>query len=127
MAIVDVNFHSNCLNRMVTYKAIIPTEHKLKNKPFKTLYLLHGITDNHNQWIVGTRIVLLANRYRLAVIMLLGKIVFMWMMKLAVICTENLLGVSLLNIHDNSFIFQKKEKIRSLLDFRWGAMEQHAI
>ena len=30
MAIVDVNFHSNCLNRMVTYKAIIPTEHKLK-------------------------------------------------------------------------------------------------
>ena len=73
MAIVDVNFHSNCLNRMVTYKAIIPTEHKLKNKPFKTLYLLHGITDNHNQWIVGTRIVLLANRYRLAVIMPAGE------------------------------------------------------
>ena len=73
MAIVDVNFHSTCLNRMVTYKAVIPTEHEVKNKPFKTLYLLHGITDNHNQWIIGTRIVLLANRYRLAVIMPAGE------------------------------------------------------
>ena len=26
MAIVEVNFHSTCLNRMVTYKAIIPSE-----------------------------------------------------------------------------------------------------
>lgn len=73
MAVVDVNFHSSCLNRMVAYKAIIPTEHPIKGEPFKTLYLLHGITDNHNNWIIGTRIVHLAQQHRLAVIMPSGE------------------------------------------------------
>lgn len=73
MAIVEVNFHSTCLNRMVTYKAIIPTEHPIKNQPFKTLYLLHGFTDNHTQWLMGSRIALLAEQARLAVIMPAGE------------------------------------------------------
>ena len=73
MAIVEVNFHSTCLNRMVTYKAIIPTEHLTKGEPFKTLYLLHGFTDNHTQWMIGSRIGLLAEQSRLAVIMPAGE------------------------------------------------------
>ena len=73
MAIVEVNFHSTCLNRMVTYKAIIATEHPIKNQPFKTLYLLHGFTDNHTQWLMGSRIALLAEQARLAVIMPAGE------------------------------------------------------
>ena len=68
MAIVEVNFHSECLNRMVTYKAIIPTEHSIKKQPYKTLYLLHGMFDNHNSWVTGTRIFHLAQQHRLAVI-----------------------------------------------------------
>lgn len=73
MAIIDVNFHSTCLNRMVTYKAIIPTEHEIKNEPYQTLYLLHGYTDNHTNWLLGSQLALYATKHRLAIIMPAGE------------------------------------------------------
>lgn len=72
MALVTVNFESKCLNRNVTYRAIIPTEHPSNQqdfKPFKTLYLLHGMFGNCEDWITGTRVKRFAEVNRLAVIM----------------------------------------------------------
>jgi len=75
MAIIDVNFYSNKLCRQVTYRAIIPIDGpywEKKNqefKPFKTLYLLHGIMGNYIDWTSYTNIALYANKYNIAVIM----------------------------------------------------------
>jgi putative tributyrin esterase len=76
MAIVDVNYYSNALARQVTYKAIIPTDspvfpgmEKREAKPFKTLYLLHGIMGNYTDWVAGTRVAQWATQHNIAVIM----------------------------------------------------------
>lgn len=54
MATVQVNFFFKCLMRMVTINAVIPVDPMIfpgmkvpEEKPFKTIYLLHGIFGNH--------------------------------------------------------------------------------
>lgn len=80
MAFMQVNFMSKCLMRTVTINAIVPVD-KLtfpgmpvrEKKPFKTLYLLHGIFGNYTDWINGTRIQAWAEEQNLAVIMPSGE------------------------------------------------------
>ena len=76
MALVQVNFISRSLRRTVTINAIIPVDkigvEKTSDKPFKTLYLLHGIFGNYTDWVTGTRIQRWAEKHNLAVIMLSG-------------------------------------------------------
>jgi len=76
MAILDVNFFSNALARQVSYKAIIPVDGAVfpgrpakEVKPFKTVYLLHGIFGDYTDWLVKSRVALFAEKYNLAVIM----------------------------------------------------------
>ena len=60
MAIIEVNFISKCLMRVVTFNAIIPVDkfgpqaENAEQKPLKTLYLLHGIFGNYTDWVNGT-------------------------------------------------------------------------
>ena len=68
MAIIDVDFKSEALMRNVKFKVILPIEENFDNK-FKTLYLLHGMFSNCNEWIRRTDIVSLAKEYDLCVIM----------------------------------------------------------
>ena len=76
MAITQVSFFSQSLSRQVTFKAIIPVG-KFRmpgmplpiKRPLKTLYLLHGIFGNHEDWLTGTRIASWAESRDLAVIM----------------------------------------------------------
>ena len=62
MALIQVNFVSRCLMRTVPIQVILPVDqHPLdktlkEKKPFKTLYLLHGIFGNHTDWVTNTRI-----------------------------------------------------------------------
>jgi S-formylglutathione hydrolase FrmB len=65
-AILNANFLSNSLHREVTFNAVIPVR---KNKPLKTLYLLHGIYGNYTNWITNTRAALWAEERGIAVIM----------------------------------------------------------
>lgn len=57
MAIIEVNFISKCLMRVVTFNAIIPVDkfgpqaENAEQKPLKTLYLLHGIFGNYTDWV----------------------------------------------------------------------------
>lgn len=54
MALMEVNFFSKALMRPVTMNVILPVdkvffgeETEEENKPFKTLYLLHGVMGNY--------------------------------------------------------------------------------
>src|SRR5690242_5946628 len=80
MAIIDVKFFSNALARQVSYKAIIPADRAVfpgsppkEVKPFKTLYLLHGIFGDYTDWLVKSRIALFAEEHNIAVIMPSGE------------------------------------------------------
>jgi putative tributyrin esterase len=80
MALIRTDFVSESLKRTVTFNAIIPTDKfarpgtpKPELKPFKTLYLLHGIFGNYTDWVSGTRIQRWAQEKDLAVIMPSGE------------------------------------------------------
>jgi len=78
MALVKVDFFSQSLMRTVTINAIVPvdkfiTEVKKEMKPYKTLYLLHGIFGNYTDWVSGTRIQRWAQDHDLVVIMPSGE------------------------------------------------------
>lgn len=80
MALVKVDFFSQSLMRTVTINAIVPVD-KMKlphqkvreKKPYKTLYLLHGIFGNYTDWVTGTRIKRWAEDQDLVVIMPSGE------------------------------------------------------
>lgn len=80
MALIRVDFISESLKRTITLNAILPTDKfvrpgtpKPEKKPFKTLYLLHGIFGNYTDWVTGTRIQRWAQDNDLAVIMPSGE------------------------------------------------------
>lgn len=75
MALLQVNFISKSLFRAVPMNVILPvdkmfrTTNVTENKPFKTLYLLHGLLGNYTDWVSNTRIQQWAEAKNLAVIM----------------------------------------------------------
>lgn len=76
MALLQVNFVSSSLMRSVSANVILPVdkifmdqERSVENKPFQTLYLLHGIFGNYMDWVSGTRIQRFAEEKNLAVVM----------------------------------------------------------
>ena len=71
MAVVQVEFHSQTLKRMVSFRAILPTERF--PGPYPTLYLLHGLTDDSSAWLYNTRIRLWAEEMGLAVVLPSGE------------------------------------------------------
>lgn len=75
MALIQVNFTSSSLMRMVPVQVILPVE-KLSGKEaaaervlFPTLYLLHGVTGNYTDWVSRTNIQRWAEAKNLAVVM----------------------------------------------------------
>lgn len=81
MSVVKVNFFSEALLRYVNYTAILPIDkrsvdgekRRSKERPFKTLYLLHGIYGGEYDWLTGSRIKRWAQERNLAVIMPAGE------------------------------------------------------
>ena len=80
MALIQVNFVSRTLLRTVTINVILPVDkfsmnpHEVREeKPFKTLYLLHGIFGNYTDWVTGTRVQRWAEARDLAVVMPSGE------------------------------------------------------
>ena len=80
MALIRADIFSKSMMRTITINAIVPVG-KLsfpgmpvrEKKPFKTLYLLHGIFGNYTDWVSGTRIQRWAEDNNLAVIMPSGE------------------------------------------------------
>jgi len=77
MALMHVNFFSDVLGLSVSMDAIIPQTAKsligmktvAGGKPYKTLYLLHGMSDDHTIWQRRTSIERYASELGIAVIM----------------------------------------------------------
>lgn len=75
MAVFDITFFSNSLRRLVPLTAVIPIEEvdipgfpKIdKSRPFRALYLLHGFSGTHKDWLHGSRIEQLAMMHNIAV------------------------------------------------------------
>ena len=83
MALIQVNFISGSLMRTVPINVILPVDKlllpgmpKKEVKPFKTLYLLHGIFGNYTDWVFGTNIQRWAEEKDLAVVMPSGDNMF---------------------------------------------------
>ena len=80
MAILQVNFLSDTLKRTVPIQVVLPSDkvlsyggEKTETKPYKTLYLLHGLLGNCTDWVMNTNIQRLAEDHNLAVVMPSGE------------------------------------------------------
>lgn len=76
MALLHMTLMSTSLLRSVPVSVLLPAERNVgsgsgteSDSPFKTLYLLHGINEDHQSWLLGSRIARLAERKNLAVVM----------------------------------------------------------
>lgn len=63
MALIQMNLMSKTLMRVVPVNVILPVDKltfpgmpEREEKPYKTLYLLHGIFGNYTDWVTGTRV-----------------------------------------------------------------------
>ena len=73
MAFMELNYRSAVLKRWVSVNVVLPeiagkTEEEA-SAPYKTLYLLHGLSDDHTGWIRRTGIERYAAEYGIAVVM----------------------------------------------------------
>lgn len=72
MACTEFHYYSRVLDIDVTVSVILPevkTMLEQDGKPLPTLYLLHGLSDDHTHWIRQTRLEFYARKYRLAIVM----------------------------------------------------------
>ena len=72
MACTEFHYYSRVLDIDGTVSVILPevkTMLEQDGKPLPTLYLLHGLSDDHTHWIRQTRLEFYARRYRLAIVM----------------------------------------------------------
>ncbi len=79
MALTQINFYAKSLKRLVNLNALIPVDaievpgqQKVDSGPMKALYLLHGYSGNHMDWVCGTKIQELSLKHNLAVFMPAG-------------------------------------------------------
>lgn len=83
MAYLQMSIFSHSLMRTVLVNVILPVDKVVfpgmsvrEDKPYKTLYLLHGVFGSHVDWINGTNIQRWAEEKDLAVVMPAGENMF---------------------------------------------------
>ena len=76
MAFFQMQYHSDALMVQVTVNVILPERATTMigmqangSETFKTLYLLHGLSDDHSIWLRRTSIERYASEYNIAVVM----------------------------------------------------------
>jgi len=71
MTFNDFHFRSEVLGLHVSAYVLLPDISVLEQeaKPLPTLYLLHGLSDDHTRWMRQTRIEQSAEKYRIAIVM----------------------------------------------------------
>ena len=81
MAKFTTNFSSEALKRPITIDVVLPTDHEVmanlpmpeKNRPYKTLYMLEGVTGNYSGPVNYSSIMPLAEDYNLAIVTIGGE------------------------------------------------------
>ena len=83
MAVIQLNYLSKALLRTVDVTVVLPADTLnmdtmiyTQKKEYKTLYLLHGIFGDQNDWLYGTRIQRFASERGLCVVMPSGENMF---------------------------------------------------
>ena len=83
MAFITMNIMSQSLMRTVPVNVILPVDKLVfpgmpvrEDKPYKTLYLLHGVFGSYVDWVNGTRIQRFAEENDLVVVMPQGENMF---------------------------------------------------
>ena len=66
---LQMNFYSKELGKAAGVNVIIPDKRYNSEKPYKTLWLLHGLTDDHTAWMRFSSIERYANEWGIAVVM----------------------------------------------------------
>ena len=66
---LQMNFYSKELGKATTVNVLIPEKSRSANRPYKTMWLLHGLTDDHTAWMRYTAIERYANEWGIAVVM----------------------------------------------------------
>lgn len=72
MTFTEFHYYSNALGVQTSTYVLLPDAQTIaeqKGKPIPTLYLLHGLSDDHTMWLRNTRIEQYARKYYLAVVM----------------------------------------------------------
>ncbi len=76
MALLQVDFKANSLQRRVRINVVLPVDKDAheswqdhRGKPYKTLYLLHGIYGDANSWLCNSNVVRYAEEKNLCVVM----------------------------------------------------------
>lgn len=75
MAVFKIDYFSRAIRRSIPLTVLLPIERTLESaadapfSPFRTLYLLHGYSGTHTDWLENSRIAQLSQQYRLAVVM----------------------------------------------------------
>lgn len=66
MHLAELHFSSNTLGRQTAMHVLLPTNCA---PPFATLYLLHGLSDDHTSWLRLSRLEVYAERHHLAIVL----------------------------------------------------------
>lgn len=78
MALINLNFYSEALGTQAEMTVIVPQrgnygqiglENNTKPGPYKTLYLLHGLSDDHTTWLRRSSIERYASNWGICVVM----------------------------------------------------------
>ena len=116
MALIQVNYVSNALQRNVPLQVILPVD-KLSpdgklpaEKKFKTLYLLHGFLGNYTDWVSGTRIQRWAEERDLAVVMPSGDNAFYVDRPATGNCYGQFIGEELVEVTRRMFPLSRKRE-----------------
>ncbi|MBS7009123.1 alpha/beta hydrolase [Anaerostipes sp.] len=117
MALLKVEMFSAALLRTVTLNVILPVDKRnfageelRGDKPFKTLYLLHGIYGNYMDWVSYTRIREWAEDYNLAVVMPSGENSFYLDQRNGYAAYSKFIGEELVNLTRKMFPLSRERQ-----------------
>ncbi len=74
MAYGSMDYHSDCLKRVVSFKFILPDENPdATHQTMRLLILLHGYNGINAEWMLNSQILRLAEQYHICVVMPSGE------------------------------------------------------
>ncbi len=119
MALLQVNYRSKALFRIVPMQVILPVDKfdadtnrylQEKDKKYKTLYLLHGLLGNYTDWVSETRIQKWAEEKSLCVVMPSGDNSFYFNSRTPWNDYETFIGQELVEITRRMFPLSEKRE-----------------
>lgn len=126
MAYIQVNFLSDSLRKVVPLSIILPNDTIEKEQNIyykrntKTLYLLHGFSGNHTDWLNGTSVSSFAKKYNVAIVCPSGDNSFYLDKKMTGGKYETFVGKEIVEYITKTFNLSKKREDTFIGGFSMG-------